>query len=210
MPISMPGSGASAQGTIAADLQTAYGLAMQGLQGAGAQITAQSPPYAATLGKTKSMIRFQGDLALSALGPTQTAVRLSFKPTGLSVISMVVIGLFFMTTWGRWMGQLGALLALGLAVYSIWNMVTNTPRQLAEQMLATIPQPTSSAAGLYDARRNGMPIPPSPAASVAPVPAGGLSAGGVEQLRQLAELRSLGAVTQEELERKKAELLRRI
>jgi len=214
-------------------------MVLQAVQSGGARVVSESAPHSMKLSKSKGGFRYDGRLQLQPLGPAQTAVRLSFKPSSGAIAVVAISGLVGVMTMPLMLGSLGALVSLGITGWLLWSMTRGEPPLMAEAVLSTLPQGNGSygAPASYGPQRNGttppVPVaPPAPPASgavpgppsapvaapqsFAPPAAQASDAGGdgepipFERLKQLAELRALGAISSEEFDLKKAELLKRL
>jgi hypothetical protein len=207
-------SGSGGQWTVAADPATAYGMALQAVQGGGARVVSENPPHSMKLSKSKGGFRYDGQLQLQPLGPSQTALRLTFKPSSGAIAVVAISGLVGVMTMPYMLGSLGALVSLGITCWLLWSMTRSEPALLAETVLSTLPQSGGHGAPTGPAVRPAAPIPPSaPAAPPAPAAAVETEDGPsstFERIKQLAELKAMGVLSPEEFDLKKAELLKRL
>lgn len=205
----MQGGGpAQNQMPLNADAAGAYALAIQALQAAGANVEWQAPPQGARFELTRRdfmttggvKVRYNGELTIIQNGPRQSTARISLKLHSSSLSTVIVIDVVCVLLLGYTAGIL-LLLGLGLTAWQVWTLSTKVPQEMAGKLLMSISNGYAGAPAPEPA-----PLAVTPQAR----PAAPASGNVMEQLRQLAELRSVGAVTNEEFEAKKAELLRRL
>lgn len=154
--------------------------------------------------------RYSGEIVLSPAGPRQSALRAVLKLQPSSFTHQIALAgftaLIGVLVFG---GMIGLLLGAASGAWNLWNSSSNVPRELTDKLLTAISQ---------------APIPPAsvaaPPVQVAPQSSVGTQ-GGVatadhvsvsvmDQLKQLVELRTVGVLTTEEFDVKKAELLARL
>ena len=184
-------------------------------------------------------VNYAGDLQVQRTGPSQSTVAMSLKinwnnyiPIALtSVIAMV---LFLM--WNPGFGMLMILLMGASIGYSAWQLSSQVPELFLRTILGHLnvspigapagapaavsplqgapPTPVTVLPGAAPAPAPPAPqAPPAPAAAAppaAPAEAEESATEIMDQIRQLAELRDAGAITAQDFEAKKAELLARI
>lgn len=244
----------SAQATINADLTSAYGIAMQTLQGAGAQVQWQSPPQTIKFVISKRdfwvtnwlRVRFDGDVTIAPVGTRQASVTVSCRPQSLAPLigvgaAATIAAAFLSVMYGLFMIVV-IIGAVGVA-FQVFTVNGRMPRDIAQGLVLSMQQrsggiPVASAAAYAPAPQYAQPQyvpppppfapppppPPAPFAPTAPPPPvvaappppppasppAANAASIVDQMRQLTALRDMGALSVEEFEAKKAELLRRL
>lgn len=223
------GGGTSQQATFAGSPADAYAQAIRALQQSQAEITWQQPPTSArfVLGKKDTWttggvtIKYDGELQVQPAGPGQTSARFtlrinwgSFLPLGLT---MFIAGLLLSVT-NYMFAVLGLPFILGLIALSAWQVSSGLPEKVLKDVIKNLqgggPAPAQAPQQTYSPPPPPQPqayTPPPPVAPPAPAPApADNTASIVEQIKQLAGLRDAGAITADEFEAKKAELLKRI
>lgn len=215
----MLGGPSAGQVTVNADQRTAFDIAVQAIRTVGGEVQAQTAPHTVNFTMTKRgffatgglKARYSGELVLSPAGsPRQSALRAVLKLQPSSFTHQIALA-GFTALIGVLMfgGMIGLLLGAGSGAWNLWNSSSNVPRELTDKLLTAISQAPIPAASVA-----------APPAQVAPQSGvgtqGGVatadqaSASVMDQLKQLVELHTVGALTNEEFDGKKAELLARL
>jgi hypothetical protein len=220
------------QATVNLDAATTFQHAVQAIQSAGGQIHWQSPPQSAqfTIRKKESgmEVGFHGDLSVSQLAPQQSMVRADVRVNWsttvpilisgvVTVIVVIIFGNLFFPFIFVYFYPFIMLLALLTAAYSAWQLGSKLPRDIAEEILGKLQSASAAAAprtagwfGLGAFKRQDSAGFPAQAGSPEPPPRAEQTPNVFDQIKQLAELRDAEAITAEEFESKKAELLKRL
>lgn len=225
-PRLMMGGASPTQAVINADPAAAFEMALQAIRAAGGEILWQGPPASAKfmMGERSLGIKFnfKGDLSLAPSGPRQSIARVSLKVEPSAIATMLCFNFVSIVIGAMFLLQVGLILAIIASLFSLWTLVSRMPADMAEKVMMAIPQapPAWAAAPPVPTAMPHVAPPPLPGASFAPRPAppplppepAAHAAGtdAIGQLKALADLRDLGAVTPEEFEAKKAELLKRL
>ncbi|MEZ5595177.1 MAG: SHOCT domain-containing protein [Pseudomonadales bacterium] len=192
----------------------------------GGEIRNQMPPhqmnailiYKEFLSTMSAPVRVESDIAVSPVSAAQTMVSISSRvdwssTASIWIISAVVLVLVIMLN--PYMMMLWFLLFIGGAALNVWMIASRAPKLVAENLFTALRSvPAGGSAGTYSPAMP-TPAPQAQAAPPAATPATP-SAVAVSQdetiarIRKLAELKDIGAITVEEFEAKKAELLARI
>jgi hypothetical protein len=228
------GGGAGAPTPYEADIPTAFAAALSAIQSAGGTVTWQAAPQSARFELTKKdimntggmKVRYDGELTVGAQSPRQSLVRLNLKANSSSLTPMIlttVVATLVLTVMSGPGGGLMLLLGIASGAWQLYNVTSKLPGEMTEKIVRALPAPPL---GMSAPTSNGFPqqqqqqqqqqyAPVNPAVNggmggpSAP-PSGGGTQSVVEQLKQLAELRNVGAITPEEFEAKKAGLLARL
>lgn len=212
--------GSGGHWTINADQATAFGMVSDAVRNGGAKVVSESAPYSMKLSKSKGGFRYDGQVELQPLSASQTAVRVTIKPSSGAIAVTLICGMIGIMTMPYILGSLGALVSLGLTAWNLWNMTRGEPSQIAEALLASLPQGNAG----FGAPRGFAPrdaslapqVPPRPPAppvqlqGESPATPAALPSSPLEALKQLAELKAIGAISQDEFDLKKADLLKRL
>lgn len=224
------GGGAGTPTPYEADVPTAFAAAMSAIQAGGGTVTWQAAPQSARFEIMKKdflntggmKVRYDGELTVGAQSPRQSLVRLSLKANSSSLTPMIlvsVVATLMLTVMSGPGGGMVLLLGIAAGAWQLYNVTSKLPGELTEKILRALPAPPM---GMSAPASNGFPqqqqqqyAPVNPAANggmggSSPPPSGGGTLTVVEQLKQLAELRNVGAITPEEFEAKKAGLLARL
>lgn len=226
--------GQSTQASFTGRQDDVFSGAVGAVTAASGHITWQQPPSAAKFligyknfwSTGGVVLKYDGDLSVQPASATDVAVRYTLKlqwnsyiPLGLTQILAVIV--LAMTNYA--VAAFAFLLMIVGVGWTAWAASNSVPQKVLEQLLknmhagATAPAQAAAPA----------PQPPRPAPQPAPVqqpaaaqpapqpapaaaPAASDTAAIVEQIKQLAGLRDAGAITNDEFEAKKAELLSRI
>ncbi len=207
-PLTLAG-GAPVSFAVPFDAATAFNVLAAAVQSAGGQTVGQSPPQALffqmpyknlTVSFTKLI--FDGQASIQPSGPNSSQISLALKIKSSSLGSLA--GLYVATLVLMLFMQMPVLIVMVLAAasvgYAFWTTNTQAPAALRGQIHAAIMMqggaPNTTAVP---------PATPPPGAAQ-----GATSAGPIEQIARLAELRKLGAISDAEFEAKKIELLARL
>ncbi|WP_395648071.1 SHOCT domain-containing protein [Terricaulis sp.] len=222
------GGGASKQATFSGSAQDAYNQAVRAIQQSGGEVQWQQAPNAArfllsyknfwTTGGV--VLKYDGDLAILPAGPGQTTARFGLKVQWNSALPLIllqglaVIVLAMVNPYVMYFALI--IIALTLA-YTAWNVSSGVPEKTLELIVKNLQTggaaPVQAPQQPYSPPAPQPPVytppaaPPTPAPQPAPADN---TAAIVEQIKQLAGLRDAGAITADEFEAKKAELLKRI
>lgn len=226
------GGGPSKQATFAGTAQDAFNQALRAIAASGGEVQAQHPPQGArfqigykniwsTMGTT---LKYDGDVQIAPAGPGQVTARFGLKLQWASIVPLmaVVVAVAIIGAMTNYLYAAYFLFILIVGVgYNAWAASSRFPEKILEDIIknlqaggayAPAPQPQYApqpAAPAYTPQ----PATPAPIPTPTPAPAasnGGDSATIVDQIKQLAALRDAGAITPEEFEAKKTELLKRI
>jgi hypothetical protein len=209
---------------LALDAATAFDRIVAAIQSAGGQIQWQTPPHKATfllnykdVWNTGGLtVKYSGELTVSPTGPSSSMVQLNTKVNWSSMVPVLVatvVGAFVFVLFIPMFGSfLLLIILLGLAYYG-WMFGSKVPNDCAQKFLAGLPKATGPMPG-FSAPGGLHPSPgpapqPGGAGPPSPPPEAG-SASVAERIKQLASLRELGAITEEEYKAKKAELLKQL
>ncbi|MDQ6827441.1 MAG: SHOCT domain-containing protein [Gemmatimonadota bacterium] len=163
----MMGGAGPSQGVLNADVRSAFDMALQGIQNAGGTVKWQAAPQSAKFSITKRSwgwkTTFDGDMALTPMGPRQTAVRLTLKPNSSAM--GVQVGSTLLCAWLLAMSGLGWF-GVGLAAvaggWGIYMITTKQPAELAEQVLISIPQTPVAGGAQWPQQPMQQHQPPAP------------------------------------------------
>jgi hypothetical protein len=129
---------------IRADMQTAFNLGLKRVQTAGVHVVSQEPPYSIKVAKSKRGCRYEGDLVFTPNSRRQTSVSLALKPTGGSIIFLIVASLVGVTVMGALLARAGLLISLGLSAYFLWRVIRRGPHEVAKSIMSSLTQETSA------------------------------------------------------------------
>jgi hypothetical protein len=224
-PLRPSGSGGH-RVTLAITPEAAFDAAMAALAAAGSEVTWQSRPNAAKFGFSyKSFwftggvkVSYLGDLSVSPVGPGQTQVGLTLAVNwGGAVPLFVFYAVFALVMWAMnpAAGMFFGLCAVIGAISTAWRLSSKTPEDEARKILQHLgPNVVAGAyappAGVQPAPPPPKPAPPPPQAAAPPPVNPAVETSVFDQIKRLAELRDMGAVTPEEFDTKKSELLKRL
>jgi hypothetical protein len=212
------GSGSPQQVVVNADPYAAFAAAVQAIERAGGELQSQWPPQSArfVVGKRSFWatglikIRYDGELAVSPVGPQQCAVRVALKMQSRSVTTLIGLGVATILVGFFQGAPFGVLIGIIGTVWCYWFTSSRVPRDLTNRLLGGVP-PTVS--GVVAPASYTPPPAPMPAADPRPQAANGAGTqppSPVEQLKQLVELRQLGVLTSAEFDARKAALLEKL
>jgi hypothetical protein len=227
-PAPSAGSGPSRQATIGGSQHEAFSRALQVLGANNAEITWQQSPQAAKFLLTRKSvwstagvpIKFDGDLQVTPVGPGQSSARLALKLRWGSAMPLMALqgGSILIVAMMNYYVAMYAIFLIPLALgITAWNVASSIPEKaltdLVNAMQGGVAPAYTPPAPAAAAPQPVAPTPAAPVAAAPPAPAPQAStdtAGIVEQIKQLASLRDAGAITPEEFEAKKRDLLARI
>lgn len=227
------GSGPTQQANFNGEPSDAFAQALRAIAATGGEVTWQQAPSAAkfVIGKKDFMntggftIKYDGDLQVQKTGPGQTSARFSLKINWGSYVPLgatTVIVLLILSLSNYYFAAMGLLFMVAILVYSAWAVSSQLPEKILKDIIHNLqggvaaPAPAAAPASPPQAMPTfsppppPRPNPPPQAAAPAPAPPAGDTATIVEQIKQLAGLRDAGAITADDFEAKKAELLKRI
>ena len=208
------GDGPSPTG-VAADVATTFGMVRGAIQTCGGEIRSELAPRSARFTLSESSlvttaglrVTFNGELGISEIALRNSAVRVSVTASWSSLALQLVATCIVAVILGVTLGQLGSLIAIAAGAWQIYSLAARRPRELTTAIVSEIKrQSVARPATTRPSRESevSLPIPntrePAYAAPSSPTPA--------ERLEQLVELRASGALTPEEFDARKAELLR--
>jgi hypothetical protein len=226
--------GPTQQATYNGEPAAIFDQAVRAIIAAGGQIAWQQAPSTAkfVLGK-KDMwttggftMKYDGDLQIQKTAPSQSTARLtlrinwgSYVPLGATTLVILLI----LAASNPMYAGMGLLFMGAILVYSAWAVSSQLPEKVLKDIVQKMQAGAGPVAPVQATPAPARPAPPAapptppPAAAapppVAPAPAAPSNADTatiVEQIKQLAGLRDAGAITVEEFEAKKTELLKRI
>jgi hypothetical protein len=125
---------------IHADVQTAFNLALKSVQTAGVHVVSLAPPYSIRVAKSRRGCRYEGDLVFTADSRRQTSVRLALKPSGGSIIVVIVAFLVGVTVLGALLARVGWLISLSLSAYFFWRIIRRGPHEVAASIMSSLTQ----------------------------------------------------------------------
>lgn len=217
-PRAMLGSPSAGQVTVNSDQRTAFNIAVQAIRTAGGEVQAQTAPHNMKFLMTKRHLlatgglkaRYSGELVLLPAGPRQSALQAVIKLQPSSLTPQIALAAFTALIGALLLGGIiGLLLGAGCGAWTIWNASSNVPRELSDKLLTAISQAPIPAASVAAPPAQTAPqssIRTQSGAVIADQP----STGVMDQIKQLVELHTVGALTNEEFDVKKAELLARL
>lgn len=227
------GGGASQQATFNGEPSDGFAQVVNAINAMGGQVLWQQPPTAAKFFLPKKdtwntggfTMKYDGDLQIQRSAPNQTTARVSLKlqwgsflPLALTYAAFVFVMAMFNYMFALYGFFIGAI----LIAFAAWQVSSQLPDKILAELFRNLggaPAAPAYAPGPATQRPSYTPQPATPvlAPTPAPAPAPAAAASGgdntatiVEQIKQLAGLRDAGAITPEEFEAKKAELLKRI
>lgn len=132
------------EAVIQADAQAAFILALVRVQTGGVHVVSQVPPFSIRVAKSKTGCRYEGDLVFTANGRRHTSVRVAIKPTGGSIIIVIVASLVAVAVAGAVFTRVGSLVVLVLSAYFLWRMIGRGPREVATSIISSLTQESSA------------------------------------------------------------------
>lgn len=234
MPRSLTaGGGPTQQATFNGEPVDAYAQALRAIAATGGELSWQQAPSSAkfVIGKKDFMntggftIKYDGDLQVQKAGPGQTTARFALKINWGSYVPLgatTVVVLLILSVSNYAFAAMGLLFMVAILAYSAWAVSSQLPEKILKEIIhnlqggAAAPAQAAAPTQPSQAMPTYSPPPPprpTPAPQPAPAPAAPLAgdtATIVEQIKQLAGLRDAGAISADDFEAKKAELLKRI
>lgn len=225
--------GPSKQATFGGAPQDAFNQALRAITASGGEILGQQPPQGARFqlgyknfwSTMNTTLKYDGELQVAPAGPGQVTARFALKlqwgsvvPLMALLVAVVVIGAML----NPYYYAFGLFIIIVAVAYNAWAASSRIPEKILGDIVKALqsgapmaggftPQPYAPQPAPAPQPFQPQPIQPPPQPAAAPGPAGGGDAASVvEQIKQLAGLRDAGAITPEEFEAKKAELLARI
>lgn len=218
------GAGHSKQASFAGSPQDAFAQALRAVQSSGGEVMWQQAPVAGKYLLTRKnwwstggvALKYDGEFAVQPAGPGQTNVRFSLKLQWNSAVPLLllqivaVIVLAMMNPYVMYF----ALILIGVTLaLTAWNSSSGIPDKALNDLVKNFNGGIAMAQHTPQPQMH-TPAPPppqpAPAAAPTPPPAADATSSIVDQIKQLAGLRDAGAITADEFEAKKAELLKRI
>jgi hypothetical protein len=220
---------------VALPPEAAFERTLAALQAAGCEITFQAPStslkfnkYLQNLSTSGFKVRYTGDLSVGpTTSPGQSIVGLTLQLDGGSAAPVYILYAVVLVFMLWLLGLIGLLITIVGFGYTVWMLGSKTQGDWTRDLLGRI-----AAAGSVQPQNPAMQ-PIAPTAGVAPIappataaPGAGAAAATMaasapeashphatdylDQIKKLAELRDAGALSQEEFDSKKAELLSRV
>jgi len=218
---------ASSAITLDTDQAGAYEHVLRVLQTTGAEVSGQTPPVMVKFqSKYRTWLsgginqKYDGEAVLASVGAGKSSVTLNMRLGASTLIwQILVLGIVGVLVLSTWWGSGGFVLGLFAFVFQYWVFGISGADGAAKKTAAAIQgAPIGQRAAPVVAAPVAMPpvaAAPQPVANPQPAAAATAPDGGgrtdvYDQIKKLADLRTSGAITPEEFEAKKAELLRRI
>jgi len=220
--------GTEQQVLLAVDQNEAYDRALQALQAAGCELQWQNRPSDIRFGFVRKSawstfgfpVSYSGDLAVVRNGPRESQVRFGIKVnwnTAWPVFLASVVVLVLLMMMNPYYASFALLLLIVALGGSAWTLTSSIPQKASATILAQL-KAGGVAQGYAPSPQPARPQPPPPQPSpqvdpAPPPPEAARPAGGdavFDQIKKLAELRDMGAITAADFEAKKADLLARL
>ena len=223
--------GTSKQATLNGAPHDVFARALQVLGAENAELTWQQPPQGAKFVLTrKSMwstagtsIKYDGDLQVTPAGPAQSTARIALKLQWGSAMPLLALqggAVVVAAMFNYYIAAFALIFIIGSLAITAWSVSSGIPEKALNDMMRVLQggAPVMAPAPAYAAPAPS-PAAYSPPAQPAPQPAAtpaqaaptqAEAAAIIEQIKQVASLRDAGAITPEEFEAKKKELLARI
>ncbi len=217
------GGGQSRQATIAGAPHDAFANASRIIGAKGGEFLWQQPPQSArflltykNLWSTANIsLKYDGDLQIAPGAPNQSTARIALKLQWGSAMPLLLLqggSVMVAAMFNYYVAAFALILLIGFLAFTAWNASSNLPGRLLNDIMRSL---QAGAPAAYPPPQPPAMAPPAPhhhAAAAAPAPpaAAPPSAAIAEQIKQLAALRDAGAITSDEFEAKKKELLSRI
>ena len=224
--------GTSKQATLNGAPHEVFARAMQALGAQGAEMTWQQAPQGAkfvlprksTWSTAGTTLKYDGDLQITSAGPSQSTARIALKiqwGSALPLLALQVASVVVAAMFNYYFATFALILIIGFLAITAWNVSSAIPEKAINDLIrvlnggapvaAPAPAPAYSAPVAAAAPPAHAPAPAAPAPTPARVaPTQAEAAAVIEQIKQIASLRDAGAITPEEFEAKKKELLSRI
>lgn len=227
------GGGQSRQINLNGAAQEAFASATRAIGAAGGDLLWQQPPQGAKFLLTRKgvwstagvAIKYDGDLQVAPSAAGQATARITLKLQWGSAVPLLLMqaGSVLLAAMFNYYIAAFALIIIAITLgYTAWNVSSGLPDKALNEIATAL----QNGAPAFAAAPHAQPVTPpaySPAPPPAPTPqpsqqapaapsaapAGDLNAV-TQQIMQLAALRDAGAITVEEFEAKKKELLSRI
>jgi len=235
-PAASSSGGSSKQATLNGAPHEVFARAMQALGAEGAEMTWQQAPQGAkfmlprksTWSTAGTTLKYDGDLQITPAGPSQSTVRLALKVqwgSALPLLALQVASVVVAAMFNYYFATFALILIIGFLAITAWNVSSAIPDKAINDLIRVLnggaPVAAPAPAPMHVAPVAATPVAaaPQPAAPTpAPVaaaparvaPTQAEAAAVIEQIKQIASLRDAGAITPEEFEAKKKELLSRI
>lgn len=216
------GGGQSRQATLAGSAQDVFANASRIIASKGGEFSWQQPPQGAkflltykNLWNTANVsLKYDGDLQIAPAGPDQSSARIALKLQWGSAVPLLLLqggSVIVAAMFSYYVAAFAFLLIIGLLAFTAWNASSNLPGKLIDDIVRSLQTGAQPAhAPPVAPMRAPSPQHAPPAQAAAPPAAPSPSAAIAEQIKQLAALRDAGAITGDEFEAKKKELLSRI
>jgi len=224
--------GTSKQATLNGAPHEVFARAMQALGAQGAEMTWQQEPQGAkfvlprksTWSTAGTTLKYDGDLQITSAGPSQSTARIALKiqwGSALPLLALQVASVVVAAMFNYYFATFALILIIGFLAITAWNVSSAIPEKAISDLIRTLnggalvaapaPAPAYSAPVAAAVPPAHAPAPAAPAPTPARVaPTQAEAAAVIEQIKQIASLRDAGAITPEEFEAKKKELLSRI
>lgn len=224
--------GTSKQATLNGAPHEVFARAMQALGAQGAEMTWQQAPQGAkfvlprksTWSTAGTTLKYDGDLQITSAGPSQSTARIALKiqwGSALPLLALQVASVVVAAMFNYYFATFALILIIGFLAITAWNVSSAIPEKAISDLIRTLnggapvaapaPAPAYSAPVAAAVPPAHAPAPAAPAPTPARVaPTQAEAAAVIEQIKQIASLRDAGAITPEEFEAKKKELLSRI
>jgi hypothetical protein len=222
--------GTSKQATLNGAPHDVFARALQVLGAEHAELTWQQPPQGAKFVLTrKSMwstagtsIKYDGDLQVTPAGPAQSTARIALKLQWGSAMPLLALqggAVVVAAMFNYYIAAFALIFIIGSLAITAWSVSSGIPEKALNDMMRVLqggvpvaaPAPAYAAPAPAPSPAAYSPPAPQPAAAPAQAaPTQAEAAAVIEQIKQVASLRDAGAITPEEFEAKKKELLARI
>lgn len=219
--------GTSKQATLNGAPHDVFARALQVLGAENAELTWQQPPQGAKFVLTrKSMwstagtsIKYDGDLQVTPAGPAQSTARIALKVQWGSAMPLLALqggAVVVAAMFNYYIAAFALIFIIGSLAITAWSVSSGIPEKALNDMMRVLqggapvmaPAPAYAAPAAYSPPAQPAPQPATTPVQAAPTQAE--AAAIIEQIKQVASLRDAGAITPEEFEAKKKELLARI
>lgn len=214
------GGGQSRQVPIMAAAHDAFAHAVRAIGATGGELLWQQPPQAKFLTTRKGLwttagvaLKYDGDLQIAPAGAGQSTARVALKLQWGSAVPLLLLqaGSVLVAAMFNYYVAAFALIIIAVTLaYTAWSVSSGIPDRALNDIAAALQNGAPPVAAYTPPAPTPTPAPtPAPAAAPAPDRAASVNAV-TEQIMQIAALRDAGAITVEEFEAKKKELLSRI
>jgi len=222
--------GQSKQVTLGSAPHEAFASAAHAIGANGGEILWQQPPQGAKFLLTRKSfwstagvaLKYDGDLQVMPGAPGQSTVRIALKVQWNSTVPLLLMqgaAVLVAAMFNYYFAAFALLFLIGSLAITAWNASNGVPekalndivRALQAGAVAPAPPTPSYAPPPPQAPQAASPAPtPAPAPASAPPAPAAATAALTDQIMQLAALRDAGAITVDEFEAKKRDLLSRI